>query len=119
MKLHKLQTLACLAITGVMKTTPTAAMEVLLGLPLLHVVIEVQEQAGIYRLMCNQQWRPRSTNYGQTKKSRDMEQEPILLMGTDRMIPRYVFRKQFKVHLSSKHEWQNGFNLHNKGGLIW
>jgi hypothetical protein len=48
-----------------------------------------------------------------------MEQEPILLMGTDRMTPRYVFHKPFKVHLSSKHEWQNGFNPDNKGGLVW
>jgi hypothetical protein len=50
-----------------MKTTPTAAMEVLLGLPSLHVIIEVEALAGIYRLMCNQQWRPRSTNYGHAK----------------------------------------------------
>jgi hypothetical protein len=49
MELNKLQRLACLAIMGVMKTTPTAAMEVLLGLLPLHVVIEAEAQAGIYR----------------------------------------------------------------------
>jgi hypothetical protein len=108
MEFNKLQRLACLAITGTMKTTPTAAMEVLLGLPPLHVVIEAEAQAGIYRLMCNQHWRPTSTNYGQAKTAWDMEQEPILLMGNDRMIPGYVLHKPFKVHLSSKHEWQNG-----------
>jgi ribonuclease HI len=48
-----------------------------------------------------------------------MEQEPILLMGTDTMIPSYAFHTPFKVHLSNKHEWQNGFNLDNKGGLVW
>jgi hypothetical protein len=118
-KLNKLQRLACIAIAWAMKTTPTAAMEVLLGLPPLHVVIEAESQAGIYILMCNQQWRPKSTNYGHAKRSRDMEQEPILLMGTDRMTPRYVFHKPFKIHLSSRHEWQNGFNPYNKGGLVW
>jgi ribonuclease HI len=35
------------------------------------------------------------------------------------MIPRYIFHKPFKVHLSSRHEWQNGFNPDNKGGLVW
>jgi hypothetical protein len=50
-------------------------------------------------------------------KSQDMEQEPILLMGTDRMTPRYVFHKPFKVHLSNIHEWQNGFNP-DKGGPV-
>jgi len=38
--LSRLQILTCWAITGVMKMTPTAAMEVLLGLPPLHVMIE-------------------------------------------------------------------------------
>jgi len=55
----ELQRLACLAITGVMKTTPTAATEVLQGLPLLHVMIEAEALAGIYRLMCNKQWKPK------------------------------------------------------------
>jgi hypothetical protein len=35
----KLQKLACLAITGVMMTAPTAAMEVPLGLLHLHVML--------------------------------------------------------------------------------
>jgi hypothetical protein len=40
MELNKLQRLACLAIMGAMKTTPTAAMEILLGLLPLHVIIK-------------------------------------------------------------------------------
>jgi len=38
-ELSKVQRLACLAITGVMKMTPTAAMEVLLDLPPLQMMI--------------------------------------------------------------------------------
>jgi hypothetical protein len=67
-ELSKMQRLVCLAITGAMKTTPTAAMEVLLGLPFLHVMIEAEAQAGIYQLMCNQQWKPKSTNIGHSKQ---------------------------------------------------
>jgi hypothetical protein len=96
-----------------MKTTPTAAIEVLLGLPPLHVIIEVEAQAGIYRLMCNQQWKPKSTNLGYTKKSRDMEHQPILQMGSDRMLPRYAYHKPFTLKFPDKCEW------HNKGGLVW
>jgi len=48
MEFSKLQILACLAIPRVMKKTATAAMEVLLGLPPLHVITEVQAQAAIY-----------------------------------------------------------------------
>jgi hypothetical protein len=36
-KLSKLQRLACLGVTGAMRTAPTAATEVLLGLPPLHL----------------------------------------------------------------------------------
>ncbi|XP_036347463.1 uncharacterized protein LOC118756832, partial [Rhagoletis pomonella] len=39
-KLSKLQRLACVGITGAMRTTPTAALEVLLDLLPLHIVIK-------------------------------------------------------------------------------
>jgi hypothetical protein len=55
MELNKLQRLTCLAITGAMGTTPTAAMEVLLGLSPLLVIIEAEAQAVIYRLTRNHQ----------------------------------------------------------------
>jgi hypothetical protein len=38
-EISKIQKLACLAITEAMKMTPRAAMEVLLGLPALHVMM--------------------------------------------------------------------------------
>jgi hypothetical protein len=45
-ELSKIQRLTCLAHTGVMKATSTAAMEIFLGLPPLHVMIEEEAQAG-------------------------------------------------------------------------
>jgi hypothetical protein len=53
MELNKLQRSECLAITGVMRMTPTAAMDVVLGLPPMHAITESEAQAAIYRLMCN------------------------------------------------------------------
>jgi len=47
----ELQRLACLATTGAMKMTPTAALEALLGLLPLHAMIKVEAQAGTYRLI--------------------------------------------------------------------
>jgi len=68
-EISKLQRLACLDKTGVMEITPAAAMVVLLGLLPLHVMNEAEAQVRIYRLTCTQQWRPKSTNFGNTKKS--------------------------------------------------
>jgi hypothetical protein len=58
-ELSKLQRVACLGITGAIKTTPTAAMEVLLGLPPLHLQVEAEAMIGSYRLSCNEQWKPK------------------------------------------------------------
>jgi hypothetical protein len=51
-ELSKLQKLACLGITGAMRTAPTAAIQVLLGLLPLHLQLETEARAGIYRLYC-------------------------------------------------------------------
>jgi hypothetical protein len=42
-ELSKLQKVACLGIIGAIKTTPMAAMEVLLGLPALHMQVEATD----------------------------------------------------------------------------
>jgi hypothetical protein len=49
-ELRKLQKMAWLGITGAMRTAPTAAIEVLLGLPHLHLQLEAEARAGIYRV---------------------------------------------------------------------
>lgn len=55
MELIKLHRLASLAITGTMKIAPTAEMEVLLGLPPLNLMTEVEAQVGTRTLMRSQQ----------------------------------------------------------------
>jgi len=81
MELNKLQRLACLAINGATRTTLTAPIEVLLGLPSLLVIIEAEAKAAIYRLMCNRQQKPKSTNNGHTKKSWEWSMNPSYLWG--------------------------------------
>jgi hypothetical protein len=79
-KLGKLQ---CLGITGAVRTTPTAALKVLLGLTPLHLQMEAKAKAEIYRLDCNGQWKPMSEGFGHAHMTQNMEREPILWMGTD------------------------------------
>jgi len=76
MGLNKLQRADCLAITGVMRMTPTAEMEVVLGLPPIHAITEPEAQAEIYRLTCNHKWT--QIHYDHTKKPQDTEHEPNL-----------------------------------------
>jgi len=82
MQLNQPQRFTFLAIIGVTMVTSKVAMGFLLGLPPLHVITEVKAHGVTYIITCNHQRKPKSTNYGHTETSRDMEHEPILLTGT-------------------------------------
>jgi hypothetical protein len=47
-----------------------------------------------------------------------MEHKPILQMGTDRMILRYMYHRPFMVKFSEKCEWRNRFTPNIKGDLV-
>jgi hypothetical protein len=76
---------------------PTAATEVLLGLPPFQILVKmaVEAQAGIYRLSFSEQWKAIFTWYGHASEVQDMIKEPILHMRTDKMILRCIFYKPF------------------------
>jgi hypothetical protein len=46
-----------------------------------------------------------------------MKKEPILQLGTDKMIPRHVYDKLFAVSFSERREWKDGSQPDTKGGL--
>jgi hypothetical protein len=48
-----------------------------------------------------------------------MKEEPIIQMGTDKMILRHVCDKPFMIRFSDRSEWKEGFQPNRKGGLIW
>jgi len=54
--LECIQRLACLAIAGPIRTTPTAAMEILLGLPPLDLYIKNVATTSCYRLKTLGHW---------------------------------------------------------------
>jgi len=49
-QLGRIQRMACLAIMGATKLTPTAAMEILLNLTLMDLVIQAEARMTLYRL---------------------------------------------------------------------
>jgi hypothetical protein len=46
--------------------------------------------------------------FGHASVTQDMEEEPILGMGTGKMIPRYVYDKSFIIRFSDRTEWKDG-----------
>jgi hypothetical protein len=117
-ELSKLRRLACLGITGAMTTAPTITIEVLLGLLPLHLQLEAGARAGIYRLYGSDQWKPKSKENGHAYVSQVMKEEPILQMGTGKMIQRHIYDKPFMVRFPDRSEWKGGFQPDRKGGLV-
>jgi hypothetical protein len=103
-ELSKLQRMTCLSITGAMKTAPTAATEVVTGLLPLHFHLEAEARAGIYRLHCSNECKPKSEGSGHAYMTQGMKKEPTLQMGTDRMTPRHVCDKPFTVRFPERSE---------------
>jgi hypothetical protein len=120
-----------------MTTSPTVETKVLLGLPPVHLQLEAEAKAGIYSLNCNNQWKPTSEGSGHVYMTRNIEREPILQMGTDKMIPGYGYDKSlsgFLVHkgtgagvrLWHKQDTQlqcwavhHSIRTDRRGGLLW
>jgi hypothetical protein len=61
--LSRIQRMACLAIMGAMRSTPMAAMEVLLNLTPLDLLIMAEARMALYRLQITKQ-PPASTSIG-------------------------------------------------------
>jgi hypothetical protein len=55
-KLAKLQRMACLGITGAMRTTPTTSMEMILGIPPLDFYLKGEAMKGTMRLKQSGKW---------------------------------------------------------------
>jgi hypothetical protein len=108
--------MTCLGITGEMRTVPTWAMEVLLRLPPLHLQVEVEAKVGNNSLLCNDQWKPTSEEFGHAYMTQDMRKKPILQMAYDKMIPRHVYDKHFRIRFPDISELKVGFQSDRKGG---
>jgi hypothetical protein len=64
--------MACLAITGSMNSTPTAALEIMLNLPPLHICVEAEALKTAHRLHILKQWKFNSSSHGHCKLLADM-----------------------------------------------
>jgi ribonuclease HI len=117
-KLNSLQRLVCLGTTGVITTTPTAAMETILNLTLLDIYIRGVARMGAYKLQVSESWRPTFTRMGDTKIT-DKIQNDTLLMTLDTMVKKHSFARPFKVLIDKREGWNAGDYQITNGDLVW
>ena len=105
-QLEHLQRLACLYVTSAIRTTPTAALELIVGLTPLAVHIKQQAMASCFRLQLNTQWI--QTSYGHTKIKNDLvKYVPLSKQQCDSIAQTYIFDKNYTVQIPPKEDWIN------------
>ncbi|XP_050298762.1 uncharacterized protein LOC126737762 isoform X1 [Anthonomus grandis grandis] len=118
-QLDRIQRLACLSITGSMRTAPTTALETLLSLPPLDLVVQFEAMRTAYRLYVLGELRAGETGHAKIW-SRAIQECPLLLMGSDCMAPVTVDCEGFVTHIAGREVWQHSNRpaLLNRG-TIW
>ena len=103
-KLDSIQRGACLAITGAMRTTPTAAMETILNLRPLDQWIKTEAAWSAYLLDRAGLWR-RKGSQGSHENIIEVMGFPVWRMRSDYMAPTFRFRRKYEVTLPNRETW--------------
>ena len=116
-RLNSLQRLACLCISGAMKSTPTAALEIILGITPLDIHIKTEARCSASRMNANGEWKQHPGKIGHTKIT-DIINDELLEMQTDQMNAIYNFEKPFSIRCDSD-LWTKGIPASLAEGLTW
>jgi ribonuclease HI len=92
-----------------MRTTPTNAMEALVGLPPLDLVVQGEARASAHRLWSLGSWSHLHPNSCHSTILVQLHQsDPIFNMRADVMRPEYNFEPKYRVELLSRKDWTIG-----------
>jgi hypothetical protein len=108
-KLSRIQRLACLGITGAMRTTPTNAVEALLCLPPLELVVQSEARSAAHHLWSLGCWSYLHPNGGHSSILMQLQQsDPIFNTGVDVMRPAFNPEPKYGVTILTREDWTNG-----------
>jgi hypothetical protein len=108
-QLSTIQRLACLEIKGAMRTTPTKAVEAIVGLPPLDLVVQGEARASAYRLWILGSWSYLHPNCGHSSiRVRLQQSDPIFNMRVDVMRPAYHFEPKYGVMVLTREDRTTG-----------
>lgn len=108
-KLQRFQRLACTAVTSCMKTTPTAALEVILGLPPLDLFIQQEAVMSALRLKLLGEWKNQDGPVAALWE--DIKQVyPLFEAPCDRISKTHIFNRNYQIELLETEKDQSGIN---------
>ncbi|XP_055700515.1 uncharacterized protein LOC129800265 [Phlebotomus papatasi] len=117
--LQRLQRLACLGVTGAIRTAPTAALEVWLGLPPLPLYIKAEAGMAAFRLRSAGTWKVGCHPVGHMGIMDSLiRRHPNLLMRDDFQLKERLPQKNLKPILHSRAEWRESAGEIIEPGMI-
>ena len=100
-QLEHVQRIACLYITGAIRTTPTSALEVITGLTPLAIFLKQEAMTACFRLRMNKQWK--HIPFGHARINREYDEiAPATCSKSDSIIAQYVFDKNYEVSIPDR-----------------
>jgi len=118
-KLSRIQRLACLGITGAMRTTLTNAVEALMFVPLLELVVQSEARSAAHRLWslgCRSYLHPNSSSI----LMRLQQSDPIFNMGVDVMRSAFNLEPNSRVTILTREDWTKATGAPPAvNGLVW
>ncbi|XP_063907955.1 uncharacterized protein LOC135126085 isoform X1 [Zophobas morio] len=108
--------MACLSVTGAMRTTPRAALETLLCLAPLNLYIEEAAMTTSLRLHSLGVWNKQGRT---TKHTRILTEAfnriPLLRMGCDRMGTKLIYEKTYSISMNDNSEGRADIDIYVDG----
>lgn len=116
--LGNIQRLACMAVTGAMKTTPTIAMEALLDLLPLHLEIKKEAAKSACTLIRSHPHVTRNPQ-GHMRILNEFSGLVDLHAVSDLIIKKRNFKNSYKVCIPDRSDWKDGTLETNKDAMIY
>jgi len=104
--LSRVERVACLAITGAIRTSPTAALEVITKLLPLDIHIKQVAMTNSYRINSLKNWK-RVQNLGSHSRILEKMHKEVPFMGMrgDHMKTCFLFDNIFKITIPARESW--------------
>jgi ribonuclease HI len=110
--------MATLTITGAMRTTPTAALDVMLGLPPLHLVLEARARSCAIRLATVDSWGCWNQSAYHCELTKLLQKNKNYWSNPDKIIGKYNFQRLFDTIINDR-DTQFDFNNVASDAIIW
>ena len=106
-ELDKVQRLAMLMVTGAMRSTPTMALETMLGLNPLDLEIKKRATEQWFKLKSTGLWKGNRIETGHASINSELEEKLSMILANNDLISKErIFDKKYRIHIDNRETWK-------------